>query len=358
MLLFDAHLDLGWNANQWTRDLRLCVDQIRASEAGLRAAGRGTNTVALPELRRGRVAFCLATTLARNTGSPFPILDYATADEAHDVARGHIAYYRALERQRHARVITTRDSLDQHEREWSEWESERGDEQSAPPLGIIVSMESADPILSPEDLREWKDAGVRAIGPAHYGSGRYAGGTGCEDSLTAFGFELIKEMRQHNIALDMTHLSDKAFWQALDIFDGTIWASHNNCRALVPHQRQFSDAQLKAIIQRDGVIGAALDIWMLIPGYDKTIHSPQDASLETVVDHIEHVCQLAGNSLHAGIGSDLDGGFGREQSPGDLDTIADLQRLPNLLTKRGFSSEDIDNIMHRNWLRKMREVLE
>jgi membrane dipeptidase len=74
-------------------------------------------------------------------------------------------------------------------------------------------------------------------------------------------------------------------------------------------------------------------------------------TLNTVVDHIDRVCQLAGNARHAGIGSDLDGGFGREQSPADLDTIADLQRLPDLLRARGYSAADVEGIMHKNWLR-------
>ncbi|HLV35571.1 MAG TPA: membrane dipeptidase, partial [Spirillospora sp.] len=225
-----------------------------------------------------------------------------------------------------------------------------------PPLGFVISMESADPILEPEDLEEWYQAGVRLIGPAHYGMGRYAGGTGVEDGLTERGCRLLDEMARLGVILDLTHLSDKSFWQALERFGGPVIASHNNCRALVPHQRQFSDEQIRAIIERDGVIGAAFDDWMLYPGWIKGVTSTREVTLARVVDHIDHVCQLAGSSAHAGIGSDLDGGFGREQSPCDLDTIVDLQKIAGLLRERGYSDADVAAIMHGNWLRLLRRV--
>ena len=157
-------------------------------------------------------------------------------------------------------------------------------------------------------------------------------------------------MQRLGVILDLTHLSDPAFWEALSHYDGPVIASHQNCRTLVPQQRQFDDDQLKEIFQRDGVIGAAFDIWMLKPGF-KIGDPNDDVSLEAVVDHIDYVCQLAGNARHAAIGTDLDGGFGREQSPHDLDTIADLQKIPNLLRNRGYAETDIEGIMHGNWLR-------
>jgi len=156
--------------------------------------------------------------------------------------------------------------------------------------------------------------------------------------------------------LDLTHLSDQAFWQSLEHYGGLVLASHNNCRSLVPHQRQFSDAQLKAIFERDGVIGAAFDAWMLQPGWITGESSNEKVSLATVVDHIDYVCQLAGNSRHAALGTDLDGGFGREQSPHDLDTIADLQKFTGLLAQRGYSQDDIAAILHGNWLRLLRQA--
>jgi membrane dipeptidase len=220
-------------------------------------------------------------------------------------------------------------------------------------------MEGADPILAPGQLAEWYAAGLRLIGITHYGPGRYAGGTGTELGLTELGPPLLREMERLGILLDLTHCSDEAFWQALDHYHGPVLASHNNCRALVPHQRQFSDQQIREIITRDGVIGAALDAWMIKPDWvigDR--HDPHNpiVTLSDVADHIDHVCQLAGNSRHAAIGSDLDGGFGREQSPSDLDTIADLQQIGDLLGARGYTSDDLAAIMHGNWLRLLRST--
>ena len=157
-------------------------------------------------------------------------------------------------------------------------------------------------------------------------------------------------MMRLNVVLDVTHFSDQAFWEALDVYEGLVLASHQNCRTLVPQQRQFDDEQLKAIFERDGVIGAAFDIWMLKPGFQLGDRNA-DVSLEAVVDHIDYVCQLAGNCRHAALGTDLDGGFGREQSPHDLDTIADLQKIPGMLSSRGYAESDIEAIMYGNWLR-------
>ena len=151
--------------------------------------------------------------------------------------------------------------------------------------------------------------------------------------------------------LDVTHLSDQCFDEALDIYGGPVLASHHNCRALVPDQRQLTDDQIKRLIGRGAVIGAALDAWMLVPGWVRGKTTPEEAgvTLETMVDHIDRVCQLAGNARHAAIGTDLDGGFGREQSPLDLDTIADLQQVPDLLRQRGYD-EDGDRGDHARQL--------
>lgn len=359
MLIVDAHLDLAWNALQWNRDLLQSVYVIRALERVPVVAhpgnGRALGMVALPEMRAGRVALSFATLLARSTGHAEPNLDYPTPAQAYAIAQGQLAYYHALERHGHIRIITDRSGLDQHMAEWAAWDAGEGAVPSdSPPLGFVVSMESADPILSPDQLQQWWEAGLRLLGPAHYGPGRYAGGTGVEGGLTERGMPLLSEMERLGMMLDLTHFSDRAFWQALDQFNGTVLASHNNCRALVPHQRQFSDEQLRAIFERDGVVGAALDAWMLQKGWVVGESSNEGVTLKDVVDHIDHVCQLSGNSRHVALGTDLDGGFGWEQSPSDLDTIADLQKLRGLLADRGYGMEDVAAILHGNWLRLLR----
>jgi membrane dipeptidase len=368
MLIVDAHLDLSWNALQWGRDLTRSAYTIRTQENTTPGKGRGLGTVAYPEMRQGRIALCFATLLARSTGQPVPHVDYAAPAQSYGIAQGQLAYYRALERTREARIIADLAGLEQHIAEWEAWEREQmtggmqNDHRSslivhrAPPLGFVISMEGADPIAEPEQLAEWYDAGLRLLGLTHYGPGRYAGGTATELGLTELGPPLLAEMARLGVVLDLTHCSDQSFWQALERYDGPAIASHNNCRALVPHQRQFDDDQLRAIAARDGVIGAALDAWMLKPGWSIGAPSNPTVTLSDVADQIDYICQLTGSSRHAAIGSDLDGGFGREQSPQDLDTITDLQKLAGLLAARGYGPDDIAAIMHGNWLRLLRRV--
>jgi membrane dipeptidase len=352
MLIIDAHLDLAWNALQWNRNIQHSVYTIRTEESSLSGAGRGQSTVALPEMRKGRVALCFATLLARSTGRSIQNLDYSSPYQAYAVAQGQLAYYQALKDAAKVRIIASKKELDNHIEAWLQWEEDSSLIQ--PTVGLVISMESADPILAPEQLPAWKEAGARIIGPAHYGPGRYAGGTSTELGLVFEGKQLLREMERLNILLDLTHLSDEAFWEAMDCFGGQVLASHNNCRALVPHQRQLDNKQIHAIISRDGVIGVAFDNWMLRAGWTRGAKENERVTLAHVADHIDHICQLAGNSHHAAIGSDLDGGFGREQSPSDLDTIADLQHLTDLLSKRGYRDLDIAEIMHGNWLRLLR----
>src|SRR3989442_1142085 len=206
------------------------------------------------------------------------------------------------------------------------------------PIGYVLSLEGADSIVTMGHLARSYAQGLRALGPAHYGPGTYAQGTDGSGGIGHKGRELLTEMERLGIILDVTHLCDESFWEALDHFHGRLWASHSNCRALVPHNRQFTDEQIKALIERGAVIGAALDAWMIVPGWIKGKTTPEEVGLrfERIVDHIDRVCQLAGNARHSGIGSDLDGAFGREQTPADLDTIADLARLPSMLAARDY----------------------
>ncbi len=354
MLIIDAHLDLSWNALQGNRDLLRSAYTIRTQEVTTPGKGRAQGTVAFPDMRQGRLAVSVVTLFARCTGQPSPHSDYASPAQSYGVAQGQLAYYRALDHEGHIRLIADRANLDSHIADWETWEGTESD--NTPPLGFVISMEGADPILKPDQLEEWVGGGLRLLGLTHYGPGRYAGGTGTELGLTELGPPLLAEMQRLGVTLDLTHCSDQAFWEALEHYEGLVLASHNNCRALVPHQRQFSDEQLQAIFQRDGVIGAAFDAWMLQPGWVSGQSTNEAVTLNTVVDHMDHVCQLAGNSRHAGIGTDLDGGYGREQSPCDLDTIADLQKLAGLLADRGYNDDDIAAIMHGNWLRLLRQA--
>ena len=350
MLLVDAHLDLAMNAVDWDRNLDLQVKEIRQAEGDMAQPGRGNGTTSLPEMRRGEVFLSVVTVISR-TARPGLSTGAASQEISCARARGQLAYYRVLESQGKVRIITQAQQIDDLLGAW-----QRGEDNA--PLGFILSMEGADPIVWPEQVHEWYELGLRQISLSHYGVSAYAHGTGTKGGLTDLGPALLREMESAGIALDLTHLADGAFWKALDHFNGPVLASHNNCRTLVPNQRQFTDEQITALIERDGIVGAALDAWMLYPGWVRGETSPQVLSLASVADHIDHVCQLAGSCRHAAIGSDLDGGYGTEQTPHDLDTIADLQKLSGLLANKGYSENDIASIFHGNWLRFFTNVLD
>ncbi|HQU42270.1 MAG: peptidase M19 [Planctomycetia bacterium 21-64-5] len=353
MLIFDAHLDLSMNALEWNRDLTRPVSEIRRREAGhTDKVDRGRGTVSLPDMRRGQVGLCVATLIARHVKPDNPLPGWHSPEIAWAQTQGQLAWYRAMEERGEMVQIADRQSLDRHVALWQDTPADRT------PIGYVLSLEGADSILTPARLERSYAQGLRAVGPAHYGPGNYAFGTHSSGGLGAAGRELLAEMDRLGVILDATHLCEVSFWEALDQFHGPVWASHSNCRSLVPEERQFSDEQIKALVARGAVIGAALDAWMMVPGWirGKTLPEEAGVKLEHIVDHIDHVCQLAGNAQHAAIGTDLDGGFGREQSPFDLDTIADLQRVPDLLRRRGYSESDVEAVMHDNWIRFLRSA--
>ena len=357
-LIFDAHLDLAMNAIEWNRDLTRPLAEIRQREAHLRdKPDRGRGTVCLPEMRRGRIAVCVATQLARLEHDAFsPVFGWHSPAQAWAMTQAQLAWYRAMEEAGEMVSIRDRAALDRHLAMWRD-----ADDATAArlPIGYLRSLEGADSLITLDHLeRAWAD-GLRAIGPAHYGPGVYAQGTNTEGPFPARGLELLRAADSLGLILDVTHLSDACFWQALEIFRGPMWASHHNARALVPHQRQLSDEMFRALAERGGVVGVALDAWMIVPGWERGKTTPQSANvrLTKLVEHLDHYCQLAGNARHVGIGSDLDGAFGTEQTPLDLNSIADLQTLPALLRARGYAEVDIAGVMHGNFLQFLGNAL-
>jgi len=344
MLLFDAHLDMAWNALDYNRNLTLPVSEIRQFEKRFTDIIPGENTVSWTELRRGRVGTIIATLLPRLHRQDKPLTFFQSREAAYAASCGQLAYYRAMIERGEIREIADRETLDKHVGEWE------ADPSGELPIGFILSMEGSWSVLSPSQIPQWYEAGLRILGPAHYGPDYYCHGTGSEGGLKKDGPQLLKEMDKVGMLLDVTHLSDRSFWEAIDVFGGLILASHHNCRSLVPGDRQLTDEQIKVLIQRGGVIGASLDCWMIKPGWKIGVSDPKTVSLEDVVNHTDHICQLAGNAKHCGIGSDLDGGFGKEQTPHDLDTIAELGKLAEILDRRGYTDEDIQDVMYRNWV--------
>ena len=346
ILCFDAHLDISMNAMEWNRDQRWTVEEIRESEKGMTdKPDRGRNTVSFPSLREGKVGLVVATQISRVVKPGSLIPGWYSQEQAWAQTQGQLQWYRTMEEAGEMKQIVDGKTLAESLALW-----ENPNEKT--PICYLLSLEGADSIISMKHLERAYNYGLRAIGPAHYGPGEYANGTDSSGKLNARGIELLKTMEQLGMILDMTHLNDDAFWHALDIYKGSIWASHNNCRHFVDHNRQFSDEMIRELVNREAVIGVALDAWMMVPDWIRGVSTPKsrNVTLDIMVD-IDHICQLAGDSLHAGVGSDLDGAFGTEQCPYDLDTIADIQKLPALLQKRGYNNDDVQNIMHRNFMR-------
>jgi membrane dipeptidase len=373
VLIVDAHLDLAMNALEWNRDLTRPIEEIRQRERDLTdRPDRGRGTVSFEEMRRGSVGLCVATQIARYVAPGNPLPGWHSPEQAWAMTQGQLAWYRAMEARGELVQIRDAEGLERHLRNLprerlrqgygasaealpatAEGESHHADGK---PIGYILSLEGADSIVTLRHLERAYADGLRAVGPAHYGPGVYAYGTASCGGLGTRGRELLREMEHLGIILDVTHLCDDSLREALDHFHRDIWASHSNCRALVPHDRQFTDDQLRELIQRGAVIGAAFDAWMLVPGWVRGQTTPERAgvTLDTVIDHIDHICQLAGNARHCMIGSDLDGAFGREQGPTDVATIADLNRLPARLAARGYSEEEVRGIAHGNFVRFLR----
>ncbi len=354
MFVIDAHLDLSMNALEWNRDLTKSAKEINKREQGLKdKPDRGNASVSFPDLRKGNIGLVVATQIARYVAPENKLPGWHSPAQAWAQTQGQLAWYKAMEEVGEMVQINDLASLNTHINLW-----DNAADNNRKPVGYILSLEGADSLITIQHLEKAWQQGLRAVGPAHYGPGRYANGTDATGLMGIKGKALLKKMKQLNIILDATHLCDDAFWQALKYFNGNVWASHNNVRKLVDHNRQFSDEQIRALIERGGIIGGALDAWMMVPNWKRGISTPEkmNCNLEVLIDHTDHICQLAGNALHVGLGTDLDGAFGREQCPYDLETIADLQKLIPLFHKRGYSKEDVENIMHGNFLRFLRNA--
>jgi membrane dipeptidase len=356
-LIFDAHLDLSMNAMEWNRDIRLPLVEIRRREIGLAdLPDRGRGTVSLPEMRRGRIGLCVATQIARYSARFSKLPGWRSPEQAWAQTQGQLAWYRAMQDCGQLVQLRTWPDVEAH---ITLWRNATPEQAARLPIGFLLSLEGADSILSWRHLEKSREDGLIALGPVHYGPGIYGHGTDDEGPLTAKGRELLQEMERLHIFLDATHLCDESFWDALDRYSGPVWASHHNCRSLANWNRQLDDEQIRALVERGAVIGMAFDAIMMVHGWTHHRSKPQDFNLkmEKICEHIDHICQIAGNARHVGIGTDLDGGYGTEQTPMDLDSIADLVTLSKPLAARGYTADEIDGIFSGNFLRFLREHL-
>jgi membrane dipeptidase len=358
MIVVDSHQDLAWNMLTFGRDYTRSVEETRQLEAGGQTPLRnGDSLLGWPEYQRGEVAVAFATLFAapeRHKLGEWETLTYADTNQAHKSYSAQLDAYQRLVDE-HPGKFNLVQSLHDLNRILAGWENAA---ESQTPVGLVILMEGAEGVREPAELEEWWQRGVRLIGPAWAGT-RFCGGTREPGPLTADGFALLESMAEFGMTLDISHMDEQAVLQAFDVYPGPLAATHSNPQALLMDadiNRFLSDRVLQGLVDRDGVVG--------IPPYNKFLrwewdpkHGRDAISLDLVVDHIDYVCQLAGDAKHVGIGTDFDGGFGLQSVPGEIDTIADLQKLVPLLEKRGYTDNDTAAIMGENWLNKIRESL-
>jgi membrane dipeptidase len=360
-LIVDAHADIAYNMLEYGRNYTRPAAETRRLEAGTRAVQENGDTLlGWREYQRGQVAVIFATLFAlpvRFKKYEAETQVYKNFDEAHRLYRAQLdVYHRMTEAAPDKfRLTASNRDLDLILDHWAA----STPEETGHPIGMVVLMEGAEAVRHPSELGEWHGRGVRLIGPAWVGT-RYCGGWREPGPLTDDGRRLLAAMSDFNFILDLSHMDERAAVEALDFYEGPIVATHANCAALLPNSnsnRHLSDRVIEGIIERDGVMGIVPFNNYLKAGWTKEGGSRDEVSLQDVVNHMDHVCQIAGDSLHAGIGTDFDGGFGVQSVPTGIDTIADLQNLVSLLQARGYSEADVENIFNANWLTRLKQHL-
>ena len=361
MLIIDAHQDLAWNMLTYGRDYTRSAKETRRIEAGTIVPSRnGDCIVGWPEYQQGKVAVVFSTlfaTPARKLEAGDTIL-YKDYETAHHLYRDQIDVYRKLADSHpdKFRLISSTPELDSIIEHWSKPELDA----DGHPVGLIYLMEGADGIRSPHELSEWWDLGLRLIGLAWAGT-RYCGGTNDPGPLTDEGRQLISAMADYNFILDLSHMDEAAAYESLDRYEGPVMASHANCAALMrgaDTNRHLPDDVIRGLIEREGVIGVIpFNTFLQVGWVRKNGSRREEVTLDALIAHIDHICQLAGSSEHAAIGSDFDGGFGWQSIPSEMDSIADLQLVAAKLVERGYNETDAANILGGNWLRFLRKNL-
>ena len=358
-LMVDAHADIAYNMLKYGRDYTRTVDETRRIESNTSTVKENGDTlISWHEYQRGGVAVIFSTLFA----APIRFRTYENEkqvyknfDEAHKLYKTQLDVYHRLTDSMpdKFRIIASKHDLNLVLENYSLSTSEH-------PVGMVILMEGAEAIRNLSELEEWHNLGVRLIGPAWVGT-RYCGGWKEPGPLTEDGKKLLSAMTDFNFVLDLSHMDERAAIEALDIYQGSIVGTHANCSALMPNSntnRHFTDQIIEGIIDHDGVIGIVPFNAYLKVGWARDKNSlREEVPLQTVVNHIDHICQIAGNSNHVGIGSDFDGGFGLQSVPPEIDTVADLQKLVPLLSKRGYNQTDIENILGNNWITRLKRDL-
>ncbi len=361
-LLVDAHADIAFNMLTYGRDYTRSIAETRALEAGTATVKENGDTlISWHEYQCGRIGVIFSTLFA----APARFQTHATEsqvyknfDQAHKLYSAQLDVYHRMQDSApdKFRILASKRDLEQHLTLWQD----AATGAVSRPLGMVILMEGAEAIRELSELEMWHNRGVRLIGPAWVGT-RYCGGWKEPGPLTDDGRKLLAAMADFNFTLDLSHMDERAAVEALDIYEGPIVGTHANCAALMPNSntnRHFTDRILEGIIERDGVVGVVPFNTYLKVGWSRDKgHLRDEVPLDVVASHIDHICQIAGDALHAGIGSDFDGGFGVQSVPPEIDTVADLQKLASVLQARGYSETDTANILGGNWIARLKTNL-
>jgi membrane dipeptidase len=376
MIIVDAHQDLAWNMLTFGRDYTRSAAETRRQEQGGEAPLRNGDTLlGWPDYQRGRVAVVFASLFVTpaHRREAWESLYYRDFSQAHALYRAQVDVYHRLA-DRHPdmfRLVQSRADLEAVLEHWDKTELDLPDENAPPdeqisqesqapghPVGLVILMEGAEGVREPAELEAWWQWGVRVIGPAWAGT-RFCGGTREPGPLTKDGYALLEGMAQQGFILDATHMDEKALMQTLDFYSGRIISTHANAKALLKDtdsNRHLSDRAIQRLLERQAVMGVCPLNQFLLSGW-KRGERRELVPLQRLVEHIDYICQRAGDARHAGLGSDFDGGFGVQSAPLEIDTVADCRRLIPLLQERGYLEADITAILGGNWLRILQEAL-
>ncbi len=372
MIIVDAHQDLAWNILTFKRDYTRPAAVTRQLEVGsLAQEQNGDTLLGWKDYQQGRIGLIFATlyvTPQRYCAGEWDKLCYADVQQAHTMYSAQIEAYQRLteEHPDKFRLVLDQKDLTQVLESWKNYiqksdtsPENEPDGKDSPPVGLVILMEGAEGVRDPSELEWWWQKGVRLIGPAWAGT-RYCGGTKEPGPMTKEGFALLEGMSEFGFALDLSHMDEKAALQALDTYPRQIIASHSNAlaalKAPVDSNRHLSDRLIQGLVARDAVIGIVLYNSFLKAGWRKGDRR-DEVKLDSVIAQIDHICQIAGDAYHVGIGTDFDGGYGWQSVPQEINTIADLRKLIPLLQDKGYSDSHIEAILGKNWIKRLLRVL-
>jgi membrane dipeptidase len=357
-IIIDAHQDLAWNMLTFGRDYTLSAAETRKREEGTIAPQvNGDTLLGWPDYQLGKVAIVFSTLFAAPVRRKLGEWDrqcYASDEEAHMQYRMQLDTYNRLVDE-HPTLFQKIETVSDLQSILTHWQRIDTEEH---PVGLVMLMEGAEGVREPAEVEEWYQRGVRIIGPAWAGT-RYCGGTREPGPFTKEGFELLEHMAEFHLTLDLSHMDEKAALQALDSYPDTIIASHANALALLKgtsSNRHLTDEIIRELLDRGGVIGIVAANSFLRPDWNEA-GGRSSVTLETYVAQIDYICQMAGNSLHVGIGSDFDGGFGLQSVPAEIDSVSDLSKIIPILRQKGYTEADISAILGRNWLVHLQNTL-